>query len=239
MKYTITKRNQIKNISDWFMFAPPKGGDKQWKTGRSAFEMARFATSPEFSNLIEGLLNEVGVKKSQTFNCEPEAETCFPSDRMGTGGPRNHDLLMVSKDCVIGIEAKVSESFDKTIGEKRKDAGDNMNKRLNGAVEYLFGDKVPQNVEELRYQLFSATIGTLEEAKKYNLKTAIVLVLVFTGEVEREKNYEDNISRNNKDFEAFCKAVGVGPDGSVNVAAAEGIKCYLKKVEVNISKFDF
>ena len=43
---------------------------------------------------------------------------------MKSGGQRNHDLLMVgTKNCIIGIEAKVSEKFDNPFSiELRKQA---------------------------------------------------------------------------------------------------------------------
>ena len=43
MKITISKTVKITSLEQWFNCAPPKGGAIQWKPGRSAQEMARFA----------------------------------------------------------------------------------------------------------------------------------------------------------------------------------------------------
>lgn len=236
MKINISKKNTIKNYTDWFCFAPPKRGKKQWKEGRSALEFARFATSKSFENLINELVKDLDLK-SKSFECEPEAETSFPVKKMGHGGPRNHDLLMIGEDCIIGVEAKVSEAFDKTIREKRKDATSNMEQRLNGAIKYIFGDNKPENVENLKYQLFSAIIGTTEEVKKAknpNINTAVILILVFTGDVAEVK--EGEVERNNNDYKDFIETLHVDEKGGFKVADTDSIQCYIRKIEVGIKK---
>lgn len=236
MKINISKKNTIQDMTDWFCWAPPKGGKEQWKEGRSALEFARFATSEHFENLINELVKDLDLK-SKSFECEPEAETYFPVEKMGSGGPRNHDLLMIGEDCIIGVEAKVSEAFDKTIREKRKDATSNMEQRLNGAIKYIFGDNKPENVENLRYQLFSAIIGTTEEVKKAknpNINTAVILILVFTGDVADVK--EGEVEGNNKDYKDFIETLHVDEKGGFKVADTDSIQCYIRKIEVGIKK---
>lgn len=237
MKINISKTIKIEDLSDWFCAAPPKGEEKQWKDGRSAKEMARFATSKDFPCLINNVLKKCGLK-TQDFECEPEALTSFPPETMGTSGPRNHDLLMIGKDCVIGIEAKVSESFDEKISKKRCQATENMAKRLNGAIQYVYGENTPEGVEDMHYQLFSATIGTIEEAKKHGKENAITLVIVFKGDAceATDPNYGNNVKANNEAFKKFYDSVHEvnAPDGPINVASADGINCWLKKVEVTV-----
>lgn len=237
MKINISKTIKIEDLSDWFRAAPPKGEEKQWKDGRSAKEMARFATSKEFPCLIKNVLNECKLN-DQDFECEPEALTTFPPETMGTRGPRNHDLLMIGDDCVIGIEAKVSESFDEQIDKKRYKAGANMKKRLDGAIQYVYGNNSPKEVEDMHYQLFSATIGTVEEAKEHGKKNAITLVIVFKGDAceATDPNYGNNVKANNEAFEKFYDSVKKkeAPDGPIKVASADDIKCWLKKVEVTV-----
>ena len=60
----------------------------------------------------------------------------------------------------------------------------------------------------------------------------IVLVIVFEGEIDKGNQYEEKVTKNNKDFVEFCKAVGV-QDGKIKI---DGIECWIKKVSVNISK---
>ena len=186
MKIKISKNVGISSLEQWFNIAPPKGEAAQWKPGRSAQEMARFALSDRFPEFINSVLTEYGIKEN-SFNCEPEAETPFEKG-MGTNGPRNHVLLMIGKNTVVGIEAKVSETFDKQIKDKRVGTSENMNTRLDSCLDYIYKER-PENAEDLYYQLFSATIGTVIEAKKHNYKNAIALFVVFVGEVAKEPKY--------------------------------------------------
>lgn len=238
MKITISKTVKITSPEQWFNCAPPKGGAIQWKPGRSAQEMARFALSTQFPILIENILAEYGIKDS-AFTCEPEAETPFENG-MGTSGPRNHDLLMLGNDTAIGVEAKVSESFDKQIKEKRIGASKNMHTRLDSCLDFMYSSR-PDNAEELYYQLFSATIGTIIEAKKNHFKNAIALFVVFVGNVAKEPNYADHLSINKKAFADFCASFGLDEKGGrlPEVPGAKGIKVWIKKVEVNIENFKF
>ena len=45
MKIEIQKTIKITNENEWFLLAPPKGKEKQWKDGFSAKELARFVIS--------------------------------------------------------------------------------------------------------------------------------------------------------------------------------------------------
>lgn len=231
--------NRINTVEQWFQIAPPKES-KQWKHGRSAMEMARFALSEEFPIVIADLISEMAIME-KSFTCEPEAKTTFNID-MGISGPRNHDLLMVGDDTIIGIEAKVSEAYDKLIKVKKKDATENMNKRLKSFFEFLYGkDCFPKDVDDLYYQLFSATIGTIQEAIKQNKRKAIVLFLTFVGDVAKESKYDNNVSTNEKAFKDFCNTLGLGDEGG-KLMSVPGIKdakveCWIKKVKVEI-KYD-
>lgn len=239
MRITISKRVHITSLSQWFAIAPPEGGAVQWKAGRSAMEMARFALSDLFPSFIEKELTRCGIKE-RVLKCEPEALTSFPT-RMGINGPRHHDLLMVGDYSVVGIEAKVSESFDKKIGDKRKGATDNMLLRLKSSLEYLYGDRLPEDVDELYYQLFSATIGTLEEAKKQKKSKAVVLFITFVGNVSKEKDYDQNVDTNNNAFKAFCQSLNIEETGGKipSVPGAPGIECWIRKIDVNVGDYSF
>ena len=229
-------KQPINSVEDWFNAAPPKGEKTQWKVGRSALEMARFAVSDDFPHFISKICKWAGIN-DESFNCEPEAKTSFDKG-MGTSGPRNHDLLMIGESSVIGIEAKVSESFDKQIKVKKVNASENMHTRLDACKNYLFGDK-DINVDEMYYQLFSATIGTILEAKRNEKTKAVALFLTFTGNVSKEPEYGENVKINNHAFELFCSELGLGPEGGKlkNVPGLNGkpIECYVKKVNVEIA----
>ncbi len=239
MEIIIKKPVEIRDIETWHQVAPPKDPEKQWKNGRSAKELARFATNPFFFEFIKTVLKEAGVKDNK-FVCEPEAETRFDKkDKdMGTGGPRNHDLLMIGSECVIGVEAKVSESFGETIEKEWANSkkGENKKKRILGLIEYISGkkyasiDQLPEEVLNLRYQLFTATVGTIMAAHENNKKKAIVLVLVFDQNVTKETSYEGNVANNNGDYYAFKEKFF--PNG---VKTIQEIECHLIKKTVHIN----
>lgn len=243
MEITFKKTVQVKNLEQWFNCAPPEGGMKQWKPGRSAMEMARFALSERFPAFISEIAKGIGCKEKH-FDCEPEALTPFNKD-MGKSGPRHHDLLLVGKNLVIGVEAKVSEPYDSKISEKRKKAesenNNNMICRLDSCLSYLYGTNLPKNVEDLYYQLFSATIGTILAAKNNHKTKALVLFITFTGDVEKERYYNKHIQDNEDAFKAFCNSLGLGDEGGKipNVPGDPQIECWIKSVKINIGNYSF
>ena len=244
MELLIRKTKTIKSIEDWQYVAPPKDAKKQWKDGRSAKELARLVTGDRFLPLVETMLSQIGIKES-SFYAEPEAETFFqrkPID-LGTHGPRNHDLLMTGSKCVIGVEAKVSESFGETIENEwlQSNKGDNKKKRILGLVEFVAGIKydsiedLPESIKKLRYQLFTATAGTIQAALEKGFKQAILLILVFDGNVSKEAGYEENIKNNMSDYNDFVNAFF--KNGFITV---QGVKCHIIKKVVHINHcYDF
>ena len=63
MIVTIKKEVKIQDVETWHIVAPPKSPDKQWKNGRSAKELARFATDPSFTEFIKKVLKDLGIKE--------------------------------------------------------------------------------------------------------------------------------------------------------------------------------
>lgn len=239
MKISIQKKVEIQTLDQWYHVAPPEGGSKQWKIGRSALEMARFALSKEFPIVIDRVLKECGLREG-SFICEPEALTSFEQG-MGTGGPRHHDLLMIGDNTLIGIEAKVSEPFDKRIEDKRKGATDNMNQRLDSCLRYLYNSK-PDNAEKMYYQLFSATIGSIIAAKSETnkaIKNVISLFVVFVDNVDKEDGYDDHVRENDNAFKDFCESFGLDENGGKipEIPKAPGINCWIKKIKVHIGDY--
>lgn len=239
MKIKVEKKSrQINTVDDWKRYAPPMEVNKQWKKGRSAFCLASFVLSDKFGAKIQELIESLGLSCPAEFVCEPEAQTSFPVESMGERGPRNHDLLMVSDDLLIGIEAKVSESFADTIkdwkekGRQNKDGGKNRTKRLEGFCDILYGNNRPDNLNELRYQLFAATVGTILEAKERGIKKCMMLVLVFEGNVARESDYDNNVKKNDEDFGNFCNSLNLPNDGG-KITRGE-LQCWVKKITVSV-----
>lgn len=238
MKIEIQKSIKITNEDDWFKVSPPKGGKKQWKKGRSARLLAQYTTdqTSDFKQLIEKILHECGLEK-QNFNCEPEASASLGTG-FGGGGSRNHDLLMIGKDCVIGVEAKVSESFDKEIHEV-KSKSETRKHRADKLIGFLVREKSDDKINKLGYQLFTATRGTMCSAEESRVKKAVFLVIVFTGDIDKEKELDYNVrcDKNNKDFNAFLECVNADENGLIEREVnGEKIKCWIKKVEVDVKK---
>lgn len=233
MKLTFIKDNAEITNDNWEKSWRPKK-DNQWKDGRSSKELAKFASSESFPSLISQILKSCGIAE-QNFECTPEAKSS-----LGKGfnrGCRNHDLLMKGdNNCIIGIEAKVSESFDKAwkiiLNEQQKKYNDDETKTRAYKLKKNLVKEENHNVDEIGYQLFTATRATINCAIEKGKSQCIVLVIVFEGEIDKGDQYEEKVVKNNKDFVEFCKAVGV-QDGKINI---DGIECWIKKVSVNLSE---
>ena len=87
---------------------------------------------------------------------------------------------------VLGVEAKVRESFGPFVAEwlaegaRAADGGANRRARLEGLCGLLGLD--PAAVGGLRYQLLHRTAATLLEARRYRAKRAVMLVQSFCPE---------------------------------------------------------
>lgn len=228
MKITFKKNDITIDNKNWELLWQPKE-KKQWKDGRSSKELAKFASSDSFQLLISHVLKECNIEE-QDFVCEPEAK-----NSLGKGfnrGCRNHDLLMVGDNCVIGVEAKVDESFD----EKWKDAFESQKKKYTTEKdtrayklrEYLANG---ENVDDIGYQLFTATRGTIWSATKEKKRKCIFLVIVFDGKIDASPKHLDKVKKNNDDFLKFCRIV-VGDGKSI---CLDDVECWIKKVTVTIS----
>ena len=244
MKTEFKKHNEeIKSINDWKRYASPKGQDKQWVIGRSAYSMADFAINhnEKFNKVITDILNECEID-IQDFVCEPEAVAGLGKG-MKRGGARNHDLLMRgTNNCVIGIEAKVSETFDANFGDVQKKQGNNNDTRASELKKFLTPNK---DVDKIGYQLFTATRGTMISAMTAGdrYENAILLIIVFVGDIklnngETQEKYEDTIKKNYDDFEKFLCATGADDNGKIQ-REIEGktIKCWIKKIKIRVPDY--
>ena len=227
------KKGEVINDSNWEASWKPKN-ETQWKDGRSSKEFAKFASNEcFFPKLISQVLTSCGIAE-QNFECTPEAKSSLGKG-FRSGGCRNHDLLMEGdEDCIIGVEAKVSESFDKdwinALNEQKKKNNEEDTRAYRLRKRLVKFDN--EEVDKIGYQLFTATRATINYAIEKKKNKCIVLVIVFEGEIDKEKSYDEKVEKNNKDFSEFCKVVGV-QDGKINI---DGIECWIKKVTVNISK---
>ena len=228
MKLEISKTNIITTPEQWMQFAPPKDKEKHWKDGRSAKSLAMFMTDTIQVKKLENVLNELGYNSKGIVSCTPEANTVLP----GRGNGRNHDLLMIGKDFVVGIEAKVSEPFGKSISNELIDASENKRYRINALAKELFGCEINADNEVLKYKLLTGIVGTLREANNNAKSKALFLVLVFTDGIKKED--EKAVENNNKDFADFCKYIGLSVNGGTIQVA--NVALTIKKVEISLKQ---
>lgn len=244
MKIEIKKTTIITDETDWFRVAPPKGREIQWKDGYSAKELAKFVTkkSQLFEDLITNVITETDNVITEALIGEPEVETKFPE---GNREGRNHDLLLYNEtdDLIIGIEAKVKETFGSNSIYKEY-AGTKPNtdkyKRIEWIRSTIINGKKLDNPEirNLKYQLFTATAGTLLEAYKRGKDKCILLVLSFH---EGKKGSQSNKSS----FDDFVKVVdpeNKGKEFIIKVGdndKGKAITCWFVYKEIKFTSEDF
>src|SRR5947207_1518572 len=108
--------HSIASIDDWFQFAPPKEGRKQWVDGRSAKELAKIfleSGKPLVPPEIQALLSSHPELGTVSFS-SAISEHQIRLDRF-RGEPRNADLAGIGCSpqgtVAVTIEAKADESF--------------------------------------------------------------------------------------------------------------------------------
>jgi len=225
------KIGKIKTIEDWFLFAPPKGGEQHWKDGRSAKELAKYFINAN-GNLpceISGMVNKYNLPVTD-YSCYPEHKTRFDNIK---GEPRNHDMVMVAKDShIICIEAKADECFGETVEIEWEKASENKRNRISRLARNLFGkDIVDDDIKPLRYQLLTAIAGTAAEAKMQNIKTAVFLVLVL----KKKGCYSnDKIMANKQDYDDLLKILENQCKQPLHLPGYKCISLYTDYIEVTV-----
>lgn len=186
--------------SDWRrLLAKP---ETQWKDGRSAKTAAeRWEASEGWPPEIARQFELAGWGPTKLLIAMPEWKTPLP------GGERasQTDVLALVRTRIgvvaCGVEAKVAESFDKTIAEWSREASPGREQRLKFLCDTLGLANPPRG--ELRYQLLHRAAAALIEAKRFGCAGAAMIVHSFSP----ENAWLD-------DFQEFAKALSadVGPD---------------------------
>ncbi|MBO4482007.1 MAG: hypothetical protein J5719_05595 [Bacteroidales bacterium] len=224
IEFVTKKKEKIKCLHQW----PRPMKENQWQDGRSAKEMAKFAIchTEKFLNLIKRVLSECKIDE-QDFECEPEAVAGLGKG-MKSGGSRHHDILMKGNSCVIGVEAKVSELFS----EKN-----NIDIPRALALWDFFCKEEKKEDEKIGYQLFTATRATMNSAVQ--LRNAIQLIIVFTGDVKKEPNYDDKYNKNEEAFNYFLEVTKAENGLIEREIDGKSVKCWIKKVKVRLPDYSF
>jgi len=220
--------NDIIDCDSWREHRPPKKPDVQWKDGRSAKELARFMTNsfPNIPSEIEDIL-KIFVDKDSAFEWDAEYVTELP----GNGEGRNHDAILYNDDIVVCIEAKADEPLGNLIGEELKGASVNKLNRISCLLKLLFKGGF-MNYNSLRYQLLTASVGTVLEAQKRGVTNAILLIIVFKSEKHTKK---EKVENNNADIQNFWEATNAVEYKNIKrIPNNTDINLYFGKIEIGI-----
>ena len=202
--------NDIRSVEDWFSYAPPKLGERHWKDGRSAKELARswfrkgFASPPEeMRRLLKRAFQSEMVFEEAKPECVIELDDFV-------GEHRNCDLVVRcragTRHITINIEAKADEPFgDNTVGHYYDQKANSQSKvpaRIRQLSEALFGRAPDESIRKLRYQLLHAAAATLIEAKENGAELGLFLVHEF-----RSTSLNRNqLKQNGTDWQNFVQA---------------------------------
>ena len=211
-------------------------------------EFARYMVTPKgkMPKEIQSYLNKIGFGEEE-YKCYPEKVTPFDYNEFGSGSGRHHDGLLVSKQHIVGIEAKVDEPFDEPIQKKiykakyNKDQGENMKKRIVNSLKRIkpsFKEKDLDSVGHLMYQLISGSVGTIIEAQNNDIINAAFLIIEFESDDNKEKDFE-KITRNQEAYDAFLKFLNLSDklDEERYIQFDEGGgKLWIKKIKIRIHK---
>ena len=199
---------EIKRIEDWYYKAGPKDKETQWKDDYSAKEFARLwfknetelIEPKEIKHIIESLFGT-----HQLLFCFPEHISPLNTSKSG----RNHDMFILGNSeaeglFVICIEAKVEEKFgDDTVAShlsKVRDKSSGVPARIKWMKHKLNLSNV--NIDDIYYQLLTATCGTLTEAEKYKCKNCMFLIV----QIIPHRNIQDAINGHKIEIKKFLTA---------------------------------
>src|SRR5271155_5630255 len=202
--------HEIRSVDDWFKYAPPKMGERQWKDGRSAKELARswfretYPCPPEEMRL---LLRRAFPTEIAFDEAKPE---CIIELDDFSGEHRNCDLVVLcragTRHITLNIEAKADEPFgDTTVGDyydQKANSHSNVPARIRQLSQALFGRVPDEAIRELRYQLLHAAAATLIEAAASGAELGLFLVHEFWS----KSLNENKLRQNNTDWENFVHA---------------------------------
>ena len=229
------KDNGISSIGDWFKKAPPKMGAFHWKDGRSAKELARYFTKnyPTLPLEIENVLIPF-ADNTATFDWFAEYVTPFDLYGFGSGEGRNHDAIIFGNGIFVGVEGKSYEPFGQLVKEWLANATFNKLARINRMKEMLW-ENVPKNIDNLRYQLISASCGTLLEAKTRGYKRAILMII----ELRNPNLYKNSLIQNASDLDLFITSFDREKEGNLTklntpFSTENGIDFYITKISIDL-----
>lgn len=207
-----------KGVWDWqALLADPI---KHWKTGRSARSLAY---SWEATSSLPSEVQELFDKSQSTCFRNTEPLLAIPEHKVALpGGTRDsqNDVFVLARSASdlisITIEGKVSEPFDKTLGDWSKEMSPGKAVRLDYLKEQLglTGEIDPA----IRYQLLHRTASAVIEAKKFHATKAVMIVHSFSQSDEWLEDYQAFV-------QLYRKEAHVGE--LVHVTQVDGVDLYV------------
>ena len=204
-------------------FCKIDGDSSHWKTGRSAQSLAEWVLSGAAGETIKSELDNLASFKNDPVCCFDKAviEYLCPFDSYPN--PRRQDLGIwgrteSSKRFFIGLEAKVDESFDRTLREVTESARAKLSNcpSSQGLARIIdlrrwFGiniddDSVCDDDANLRYQLLHFAKGTADVG---DVDFRIMLLVTFQTDISDPQKVKDNID----DWNSFLKRFFVSDSG--------------------------
>ena len=174
---------------------------KHWRLGYSAWALAHCWMATEgFPIEINRLFEASGIPTFQTVTpliIIPEYLVALPPLK---GHPSQNDLFVLAKSAdgdliSLTVEGKVSESFDKTVGDWLAKPTRGKKVRLEHIQNLLGLSDIPPHI---RYQLLHRTASAITEALRFNANYAAMIVHSFS---QQDSWFED--------FAAFIRLYGV------------------------------
>lgn len=159
---------------------PHLGKAYHWKQGRSAKSLADCwfqanAVPPAVGGVLAQSPDLAGAELVDAWL---ERQTDLGD---GRASPSQTDLLALlgrgDELIVLGIEAKVDESFGPLVDEWLADGSNGKRKRLENLCALL--GIVPEAAGDLRYQLLHRTAAVLLEAKRFRAHKAVLVIQSF------------------------------------------------------------
>ena len=214
----------IHSLEEYKLFAAPQGGDFQWKDGHSAKEFAKYilACNGCLPEKIQNIIKPY-VEDGETLLLYPEHNTSFGAG-MGRGRSRAHDGLLVGKNFVVGIEAKVNEPFGQYyLTQSILNEHPKYKKVADGVLK---NNLKKEDFDKIRYQLCQASYTTIKEAKDRNAQVAVFLVIALNNGCVNEKNEAD--------FKKFVEFLEKGDeeDRYLPKYAEDKVKFYVKNLTI-------